>query len=70
MQDADRLVGHISTGRRGLGERPEWGGHSDHVWVRALVEDAKADFLAAGRWDWFPETERALQETLQTRSSD
>jgi hypothetical protein len=63
-------VGHISTGRRGLGGRPEWGDHPDRVWVRALVEDAKADLLAAGRWDWFPETERALQETSQTRCSD
>lgn len=63
LRDADKLVGHVSTGRLGLGGRPEWGDSGDRDWVRAVIVEIKGDVSAAGRWDWFPETERAIAET-------
>ncbi len=63
LRDADKLLGHVSTGRLGLGGRPPWGDHGDRTWVRAAIVQVRTEVSAARRWHLFPETERALAET-------
>lgn len=57
LLDADKLLGHLSTGRLGRGGLPEWGDREDRVWVRSVIEQVKTDVSVAGRWDEFPQTE-------------
>ena len=61
LLDADKLLGHLTTGRISRGGRDEWGDLVDRLWMREVIEQIMAEVPPSATI--FPRTHRALQQT-------